>query len=80
MEQYEMNKKEATKRLDQCLDYRLQVARLEKDWVKEHDDKEAIKREFAIYKIMTHFINNRVDADLAKVLATDAYNEAKGDL
>jgi len=75
-----MNKKEANKLLDQCLDYRLQVARLEKDWVKENDEKEAIKREFAIYKIMTHFINNGVDADLAKVLATDAYNEAKGDL
>jgi len=39
-----------------------------------------VEKEFAIYKIMTHFINNGVDADLAKVLATDAYNEAKGDL
>tara|TARA_Y100000389_G_C17464800_1_gene524594 strand:- start:2705 stop:2932 length:228 start_codon:yes stop_codon:yes gene_type:complete len=75
-----MNKKEANKLLDQCIDYRLQVARLEKDWVKENDEKEAIKEEFVIFKIMTYFINNGVEPDLAKILATDAYKMAKGDL
>lgn len=75
-----MNKKEANKLLDQCLDYRLQLTRLEKDWEKLYDENEAIKREFAIYKIMTHFINNGVEQEIAKVLATDAYNEARGDL
>ena len=42
--------------------------------------KEKINREFAIFKIMTHLINNGVKPDLAKVLATDIYKMAIGDL
>ena len=39
-----------------------------------------VEKEFAIYRIMTHLINNGVDNDIAKILATDVYNEARRDL
>jgi hypothetical protein len=82
-----MNKKEENKLLDQCIDYRLQIARLEKeieklekDWVKENNEKEEIKEEFDIFKIMAHLRNNGVKQEMANILATDAYKMAKGDL
>lgn len=39
-----------------------------------------VEKEFAIYRIRTHLERNGVEPDLAKILATDAYKEARGDL
>jgi hypothetical protein len=75
-----MNKKETDKLLDHVLNLKLQVNRLDKEWAEQYDKVQKVQKEFTIFKIMTHFINNGVKRDLAKVLATDAYNEAKGDL
>mgnify|MGYP003660082354 FL=1 len=33
-----------------------------------------LKKEFAIFKIMTHLINNGMEQDIAKVMAVDSYN------
>lgn len=39
-----------------------------------------VEKEFAIYKIATHLERNGVDVKLAKILATDIYKMAIGDL
>ena len=75
-----MNKKETDKLLDQVLDLRLQVNRLDKEWVKQYDETQEVKREFAIFKIMTHLINNGMEQDMAKVMATDSYNIANKEI
>ena len=75
-----MNKKETDKLLDQVLDLRLQVNRLDKEWVKQYDETQEVKREFAIFKIMTHLINNGMEQGMAKVMATDSYNIANKEI
>jgi hypothetical protein len=32
-----------------------------------------LKKEFAIFKIMTHLINNGMEQDMAKIMAVDSY-------
>jgi|VirMetMinimDraft_7_1064189.scaffolds.fasta_scaffold125847_2 hypothetical protein len=51
-----------------------------RDWNKVNDELESLKKEYAIYKIATHLERNGVDVKLSKILATDAYKEARGDL
>ena len=78
-----MNKKQKENfkdMLDTGLELSREVDKLEKDWVKQYDKTQAVRKEFAIFKIMTHLINNGVEPDLAKVLATDTYKMAIGDL
>ena len=48
--------------------------------MKYDDELESIRKEYAIYKIATHLERNGVELDLAKVLATDIYKMAIGDL
>jgi len=48
--------------------------------MKYDDSLESMRKEYAIYKIATHLERNGVEPDLAKVLATDIYKMAIGDL
>ena len=69
-----MNKKETDKLLDHVLDLKLQVNRLDKEWAEQYDKVQKVQKEFTIFKIMTHLINNGMEQDIAKVMAVDSYN------
>ena len=47
-------------------------------WAKQYDQTKEIEREFLIFKIMTHFINNGIKKDMAKILATDSFDMFEG--
>ena len=72
-----MNKKETDKLLDHVLDLKLQVNRLDKEWAEQYDKVQKVQKEFAIFKIMTHLINNGIKQDIAKVMAVDSYNMSR---
>jgi hypothetical protein len=69
-----MNKKETDKLLDQVINLKLQVNRLDKEWAEQYDKVQKVQKEFTIFKIMTHLINNGMEKDMAKVMAVDSYN------
>jgi hypothetical protein len=72
-----MNKKETDKLLDQVLDLKLQVNRLDKEWAEQYDKVQKVQKEFTIFKIMTHLINNGMEQDIAKIMAVDSYNMSR---
>ena len=68
-----MNKKKENDYIDEIYYLKRDKNELIGDFNIMSNDLDNLRKEFAIFKIMTHLINNGMEQDIAKVMATDSY-------
>ena len=69
-----MNKKKENDYIDEIYYLKRDKNELIGDFNIMSNDLDNLRKEFAIFKIMTHLINNGMEQSMAKVMATDSYN------